>query len=891
MKKWIFSILLTVMMCLALLPNTVVSAAASVAQIGDTTYATLDEAVTAAADGDTIIVLQSCETSGLNLSKDLTIKGADGVNPTITFNTYGIALWANVDLVFEDCTVEMNNITSTPYTGEWNWMAICASDGVTLTLNNVDMSIVCTESNNAHCIYFCNDNKLNLNYSTLYIKGYKQDALEWDGGNGGYNINFKNSTFISDNNRSGFTGTFYVTIEDSDVQVINSSGNGSNGSNFIITNSTVDFSDNVSHGLSTGILTVTDSTITANNNGLTGIIFNNTATFKNSDVTITGTKGTSYWNAGMRAMTSNASCTIDADCTFSITDNYVTGIFLDASTSLTIAEGADVVVTGNEAMQKNCSTDKDLAKSGGGIVVRSGATATLSRTTQIYNNHAALAGDDIYLEGDTSSITFCKTDEAWYLNATYLDSDETHETHCKHFIDGWYNDGYTGGVSSARWEADAKNEDDNYISLYEVTDSVTATGVLALKAAHGTDPVEAEGKVTIPGLDKTIVTEDGGVDQVSVKAGDTVEFKLESIVPGSDTIKDSISYAAAEGSDENWVIPVGSVVKGEDGEPVTYTLTFHDVMNSGLTLVENSIQVSVLRWVVELDDETGLYSTTGETELVYVTEYADIIKNPGDSCTFEVSIDLLTLYAKGIITEADFSWAPVYVTYEATLTEGATAGAYTNTAWVVSPDGTSEQDQVEVDTYGVEIFKYDQTDSETDGEGNVTYAGLPGATFALYQKATVVSVDGSSETDPSDDSDDPSGENSNDNSNETIILLSAVAEDVTIDDLTSEDGGYVLVETLVSRDDGYVYFEGLAEGIYYLVELEAPSGYVKADTVLEILIKDDVDAATFYAHADFANAPIPSTGGMGTTIFRIVGMSLLLAAGAVYVFTLRRKED
>ncbi|MCD8127264.1 MAG: hypothetical protein LUD82_07395, partial [Clostridiales bacterium] len=306
MKKRLISVIAMLAMLVAMLSVNAFAAEVesdAVAQIGDTTYATLDEAVTAAADGDTITVLADCESAGLNLSKDLTIKGAENVNPTITFNTYGFALWANVDLVFEDCTVKMNNITSTPYTGEWNWMAICASSGVTLTLNNVDMSIICTESNDAHCIYFCNDNKLNLNESTLTIKGYKQDALEWDGGDGGYNVNIVDSTFISDGNRSGFTGTFYATIKNSNVQVINSSRNGSNGSHFIITDSTVDFSNNGAHGLSTGILTVTDSTITANNNGYCGIIFNSTATFTNADVTITGTKGGSYWNAGMRAYT------------------------------------------------------------------------------------------------------------------------------------------------------------------------------------------------------------------------------------------------------------------------------------------------------------------------------------------------------------------------------------------------------------------------------------------------------------------------------------------------------------------------------------------------------------------------------------------------------------
>ena len=122
----------------------------------------------------------------------------------------------------------MNGIGSTPYTAEWNWMAVCASKDASLMLENTEMTMIGAEGNNAHAIYFCSNNKLNLTNSKLEIKNYKQDALEWNGGDGGYNVNITNSTFISDHNRSGFTGTFYATIDNSTVKVINSLGNGSN---------------------------------------------------------------------------------------------------------------------------------------------------------------------------------------------------------------------------------------------------------------------------------------------------------------------------------------------------------------------------------------------------------------------------------------------------------------------------------------------------------------------------------------------------------------------------------------------------------------------------------------------------------------------------------------
>ena len=195
-----------------------------VARINGETYVTLDAAIEAATDGATIELLANCTTEGMNLSKDLTITAAEGLSekPTVRFTDKGIALWG-ISLTFKDCNVVMKGIGSTPY-GEWSWMTICANSDASLTLNNVEMTMDASGvSNSPHAIYFCNNNVLNIeNGSVLKIKNYPQDALEWDGGNGGYNVNITDSTFISDHNRSGFTGTFYATITNSDVDVINS---------------------------------------------------------------------------------------------------------------------------------------------------------------------------------------------------------------------------------------------------------------------------------------------------------------------------------------------------------------------------------------------------------------------------------------------------------------------------------------------------------------------------------------------------------------------------------------------------------------------------------------------------------------------------------------------
>lgn len=150
-----------------------------VAKIEDDEYPTLDAAVEAAEDGATIELLKDCTTEGLNLSKNLTIQAAEGVeNPTVTFTSCGIALWGK-SLTFRKCSVVMNGIGSTPYTSEWNWMTICASKGAALTLDGATMTLDGKDAGDKHAIYFCSDNKLNLtNNSKLEIRNYSQDALE-----------------------------------------------------------------------------------------------------------------------------------------------------------------------------------------------------------------------------------------------------------------------------------------------------------------------------------------------------------------------------------------------------------------------------------------------------------------------------------------------------------------------------------------------------------------------------------------------------------------------------------------------------------------------------------------------------------------------------------------
>ena len=463
---------------------------AYVAQIGDTKYDTLDKAIEAAEDGATITLLADCETAGLNLSKNLTIAGSEEVTFTVTFKNKGIALWGKA-LTFENCAVSMTGIGSTPYTAEWNWMTICASKGASLTLENATMTMDGTGTEKGtratHAIYFCSNNRLNLTDSSLTIRNYAQDALEWDGGDGGYNVNLTNSTFVSDHNRSGFTGTFYATFDNSTVKVLNSTGNGSNGTYYTVKNgSKVLFDGNGYWGISAWRIDMSNkSVLTATNNGYSGIWTRvlNVDSSCTLDVEGNGTKAPSSANNAGIVFQGNKdhTSTIEKGANVTIVNNAGSGIYTkQAVCNLTIGSAT---ITNNGAGKVN--KDGIGAEKGGGVY--NVGTMVLGEDVVLYNNHAAEAGDDIY---STGTITFGSVGSNWTLDD------------CNHRIDGWYLDGQeTKDVpvegseevvpTLIRWNGKTtmggnciKKDADAYYELYTPTKEAVSAP-LALKAAHG----------------------------------------------------------------------------------------------------------------------------------------------------------------------------------------------------------------------------------------------------------------------------------------------------------------------------------------------------------------------------------------------------------------------
>lgn len=440
-------------------------------------FDTLDEAVQKAKDSETITVLKDCTTeAGFNMSKNLKVKGKNGVKPTITFTKYGIALWAK-SLTFEDLNIVMNGIGSTPYYQEWGWMTICGQSNSKLNLVNTNMKMD-GQKLNKHAIYADNGLKLYMKDSNLVIKNYGQDALEWNGGSFDYNIEMIDSTYLSDCNRSGFTGTFKVKATRSNIDVLNSHGNGSNGSNFYFYDSHVNFSDNKSHGLSATVLESTNTPITAKRNGLYGIVaryveFDNCKgdsrilaegnkwngirigldssskhkfVVKNSDINVIDNgykKDTDTWSGLVLRHVPAAS--MDKKSTLTVTGNANNGIRMYANSHFTIEEGTPVIIMNNNSTLKGGNGE------GGGVRIVENSSLVLPSHAKLYNNHADKAGDDIFLQ-DGSEITFGDTGNDWVLDGTPNTKD------CLKAIDGWYDDRANTDTEFNRWDAHSIEE-------------------------------------------------------------------------------------------------------------------------------------------------------------------------------------------------------------------------------------------------------------------------------------------------------------------------------------------------------------------------------------------------------------------------------------------------
>lgn len=266
-----------------------------------------------------------------------------------------------------------------------------------------------------------------------------------------------------------------------------------------------------------------------------------------------------------------------------------------------------------------------------------------------------------------------------------------------------------------------------------------------------------------------------------------------------------------------------------DGKPTNYVI--HDKMSAGLTFVNTT--------------EHPVVVTVGSRTLG-TTEYSfnDSIT---DDCTFELRIKNDILQPNDVVT----------VTYWGQINSHAqigTAGSNTNDAKLTyGTNGNSSWKQTTTKVFGFKVFKHAGTDTEHL---------LPGAEFRLYKTV-----------------------------GETTYYAQFDANGLLTGWTTDAASTGV---TMTSNDKAALVLNGLDAGIYYLEETKAPDGYNKlADPVTVTITEDgkvnETANGTVYV-SNNAGATLPSTGGMGTTLFYVIGGGLMVAA-VVLLVTKKRMEN
>lgn len=292
--------------------------------------------------------------------------------------------------------------------------------------------------------------------------------------------------------------------------------------------------------------------------------------------------------------------------------------------------------------------------------------------------------------------------------------------------------------------------------------------------------------------------------------------------------------------DKNIVEGTGKVTRNDAqiGDTVNYEVivhakkgaknyVLHDTMSNGLTFNKTSVAIE---------------------GLIAGTDYTLVTDGLSDGCTFEIRFT--DSYLKNLTDNAD-----IKVTYTATLNENAVVKTAANTNKVVLKYGNN-QSTVEKET---ETYTYRLTVVKTNADETKK---LKGAIFKL--------------------STDKDG-------NHPLKF-------------TEKNGQYVVdpnstIETITTPDSGTFTIAGLDAKEYYLTETVAPAGYNKlADPIKLVVSEDNVtkdgevlvnDTLTV---KNQSGTLLPGTGGIGTTIFYVIG-GLLMAAAAVLLITKKRMNS
>lgn len=314
------------------------------------------------------------------------------------------------------------------------------------------------------------------------------------------------------------------------------------------------------------------------------------------------------------------------------------------------------------------------------------------------------------------------------------------------------------------------------------------------------------------------------------------------------------SDQGAIGSTVNFDLRAGVPQYPENATAKQYAIS--DTLSSGLTLVENSIQVyGVGRGGPEVLLTKGTHYTMSATRPN---------TNEPTSFTLNFTYDQIKTYAK------------IHVDYDAVINADAVVGEagnpndahliynnnpYDESSWEDIPD------EVKVYTYGLKVTKVDESNQP-----------LTGAEFTLSM-------------------------NQDGNNPLSFVKMS----DGTYRLPTNKDTETEIAartKTLALDASGHLTIKGLAADTYYLTETKAPVGYNKLNTPVMIQISDGnrdgrptlnngttefTDGHVALQVKNTKGFELPTTGGVGTVLFTAGGI-VIMGAAILLLFVLRRKK-
>lgn len=440
-----------------------------------------------------------------------------------------------------------------------------------------------------------------------------------------------------------------------------------------------------------------------------------------------------------------------------------------------------------------------------------------------------------------------------------------------------------------------KDLDDGYYLVKEkdTTDIDPETRTLyMLRLVENVTLTPKDGTVS---LDKIIV--EGATEAVSCanNIGDIIEFDITGTLPERYNLFDTFEY------------------------------TFVDHMSEGLTYVAGSLKVETVNGdvVKEILPADGLYE---------FDEVSDVVKNVTDDEKGEAlpskygnatRITVTIPDVKAIEANSNYTVTlntKLRITYKAYLNENAEIGnpGNPNEAKIVFDNDPYSTTKGETGQKEVHVFTFELDTTKTDGQNGKT---LNGAKFRLYRergghKQYVVMEQDDPATTTIDESQFVSHwTNWIDEAdlNEYIASRTDLTVEKQNELKTYLIANYGYASVLESKDGGKVLVKGLDVDTYWLKEIDAPDGYSVLDeptmfyitatytdtevTALKLTVSGkepaDGNLDTGVVQLGIVNNPghtLPSTGGIGTTLFYIVG-GVLFVGAAVMLITKKRMSS